>query len=304
VTAPGTHRTEVLMGTRVTIDVPAGGAEEAIERALAWFRQIEACCTRFNPDSEIMQLAARPGTPVPASPILFEAVQFALAVAEESGGAFDPTVGAGMERRGFNREYSTGAIRTTAIEPGDQVSFRDVVADPEDRTIMLRRPMILDLGAVAKGLAVDTAARELEPFTDFAIDAGGDLYLAGCNASRNPWSVGIRHPRLYDQMIETIHVSNCAVCTSGDYEKLDDEGRRRSHIINPTTGEDAGAVASVTVVAPTAMLADALATAAFVLGADDGIALLERVGVDGVMFSPTLDRRATAGWADRYRGTH
>ena len=165
------------MGTVVTIQVANGAnSETAIKRAFGWFHEIEACCTRFDERSELMQLRLRPGVPVPVSAILFETVQFALMVAEESGGAFDPTVGAKMAARGFNREHRTGKI-VAAATGDDDVSYRDVVLDAHERTILLRRPLTLDLGAVAKGLAVDTAARELEPFKDFAIDAGGDLYL-------------------------------------------------------------------------------------------------------------------------------
>ena len=142
-----------------------------------------------------MQLTTHIGVAVPASAILFEAVQFALEVAEESGGAFDPTVGHRMEARQFNRDHRTGQIVNTAIAPAEDVSYRDVRLDPERKTITLLRPLMLDLGAVVKGLAVDAAARELQPFRDFAIDAGGDLYLGGCNATGAPWSVGIRHPR-------------------------------------------------------------------------------------------------------------
>ena len=291
------------MGTLVTIHVVRTGAEadpavvnRAIERAFGWFHEIEARCTRFSPQSELMQLTAQAGVPVPVSPILYQAVQFALMVAEESGGAFDPTVGHRMETRGFNREHRTGEIVRTAISPDDNldndVSYRDVEVDPDRKTILLRRPLTLDLGAVAKGLAVDTAARELEPFRDFAIDAGGDLYLGGSNPQGVPWSVGIRHPRpVHEQdreMIDTLRVSNQAVCTSGDYE-------RRAHILDPRSKTTSDTVASATVVASGAMLADALATAAFVLGPDQGIQLLNRLGVEGLIVTPDLKRYETRG---------
>src|SRR5204863_4748463 len=84
-------RTEVLMGTLVTIHVVAPGSDEAIERAFGWFREIEARCTRFDQSSELMQLTATVGVPVPASAILFEALRFAVTVAEDTDGAFDPT---------------------------------------------------------------------------------------------------------------------------------------------------------------------------------------------------------------------
>jgi thiamine biosynthesis lipoprotein len=241
------------------------------------------------------------------STILYEAVQFALAVAEESGGAFDPTVGYAMERRGFNEEYRTRRTIRTALKPGGSVSYRDVRLNPERKTITLLRPLILDLGAVAKGLAIDMAARELRPLENFMIDAGGDLYLGGHNPKAEPWSIGVRHPRRASELIDTLRVSDQAVCTSGNYERKasakngagdgdrDGEEDGGHHILDPRTGVSPQSAASVTVVAPTAILADAVATAAFVLGPSEGIQLLERLGVDGLIISPTLDRYATHG---------
>lgn len=288
------------MGTIVTIQVvgdgderESGAREAAIERAFEWFRRIEACCTRFDPASELMRLTTHAGAAVPVSDTLFEAVRYALAVAEESRGAFDPTVGLAMERRGFDREYLSGRHVRTAIED-EQPSFLDVTIDVEHRTIRLARPLVLDLGAVAKGMAVDTAARELAPFKNFAIDAGGDLYCGGLNPHGVPWAVGIRHPRLDGELIEVLHVSDMAVCTSGDYERRgpDDGGH---HILDARTGAPAPGVASVTVVAPTAMAADALATAAFALGPVEGLSWLEQQDVEGLMYSPALERFATRG---------
>jgi thiamine biosynthesis lipoprotein len=287
-------RTEVAMGTLVTIHVvPAGaGVDAAVERAFAWFHQIEACCTRFRADSELMQLTTQIGAPVPVSAMLFEAVRFALTVAEESGGAFDPTVGGAMEAHGFNREHRTAEVFRNPMRADGNASYRDVDLDRERRTILLRRALTLDLGGVAKGLAVDTAARELDPFRDFAIDAGGDLYLGGMNPQGKPWSVGIRHPRREGETIETVRVSDKAVCTSGDYE------RASAHILDPRNGRAAEFVASATVVGAGAMLADALATAAFVLGPERGIALLERLGVEGLIITPQLEQYRTEGFGD------
>jgi thiamine biosynthesis lipoprotein len=292
------------MGTFVTIHVVGRAVghegeketaerERAVDRALDWFRRVEECCTRFEPRSEVMQVATRVGVPVPVSAILYEAVQFALAVAEESGGAFDPTVGYAMESRGFNREYRTGETIRTALDSNCSVSYRDVHLDAERKTITLLRPLILDLGAVAKGMAVDLAARELQSFKNFAINAGGDLYLGGCNPSGEPWSIGIRHPRSEGELIDSVRVSDRAVCTSGDYEKRAPSGKHGHHILDPRTGSSANSVASATVIAPTAMLADALATAAFVLGPADGIQLFHRLGVEGLIISPMLERYET-----------
>ena len=296
-------RTEALMGTVVTIRVvqqrwdrkKTVECAEAVERAFEWFLTIEKCCTRFEEQSEVMQLAQRVGVAVPVSAILYQTVQFALAVAEESGGAFDPTVGHVMEIHGFNEEYRTRSKIRTNLDADDSVSYRDVRLDPARRTVTLLRPLILDLGAVAKGLAIDMAAQELRPFENFSIDAGGDLYLSGHNPDGEPWSVGIRHPRREGELIETIRVSNRAICTSGDYERVSIAENGGHHILDPRTGVSPPALVSVTAMAPSAMLADAVATAAFVLGPREGIQMFERLGVDGVMISSSLERYATEG---------
>jgi thiamine biosynthesis lipoprotein len=299
------RHTSTVMGTVVTIEVVGGrmdDADEAARRrtlvaeAFEWFHRVEACCTRFDPGSELMRLTASAGVPTEASPMLFEAVQFALAVAEDTDGAFDPTVGLAMEARGFNREHRTGReVRTPIADTDRSVTYRDVEIDRQARTIMLRRPLVLDLGAVAKGMAVDMAARELGPLSNFAIDAGGDLFLSGLAPDGEVWSVGIRHPRQTETLIETIHVTNTAVCTSGDYVRRAPGPEDGHHILVPGTKRSATGAISATVVAPSAMLADALATAAFVLGPAEGIRLLDRHGVEGLIVSPALERFETRG---------
>ena len=301
------RRTAVQMSTLVTIEVVGDADAHAdseeglarIDRAFGWFADVEAVCTRFDSASELMQLSATCGVAVPVSAMLFEAVQFAVAVAEASSGAFDPTVGRRMERAGFTRHHRTGVRVDSPVPAGADVDFHAIELDPEHRTIRLTRPLVLDLGGVAKGLAIDMAARELSPFRHFAVDAGGDLYLSGQNAEGRPWSVGIRHPRADGQVIESLRVSDRALCTSGDYERRgpDDTGH---HILDPRSGTPTRNVASVTVMAPTAMVADALATTAFVLAernGDEALRWLESQGVDGLLYSSSLERSTTAGFA-------
>jgi thiamine biosynthesis lipoprotein len=303
VATPGVfRRSETVMGTIVTIDVPEHAApaevaaerDAAVDRAFDWFREVERICTRFAPDSELMRLSARPGVATTASAVLFQATRFALAVAEASHGAFDPTVGLTMERRGFNREHRTGRAISHAISAPDAVTYRDVLLDETAGTITLRRPLVLDLGAVAKGMAIDLAARELGPFEHFAIDAGGDLYLAGLNGEGEPWSVGIRHPHS-DSLLGTVHVSDRAVCTSGNYERRSAADPDARHIIDARTGAAPETLISATVVAPSAMLADALATTTFVLGPAEGQRLLDEHGACGVLVTSNFERLVTEG---------
>ena len=296
------RRSAAVMGTIVTIDtvshpsplVPDDEREACLDRAFGWFDEIERLCTRFDPASELMQLGRTANVATEASPLLFEALRFAMAVADDTNGAFDPTVGHRMEREGFNREHRTGQLIATALTSREPATYRDVRLDDARRLVTVRRPLVFDLGGVAKGLAIDMAARELESLEDFVIDAGGDLYLSGLNADGAPWSVGIRHPSVDDRLLDSILVSGQAVCTSGNYERRSPSAPGAGHIINPRSGRSADGLVSATVVAPIAMLADALATAAFVLGPIEGLDLLERHGVSGVLFTPDLQRIAAA----------
>jgi thiamine biosynthesis lipoprotein len=289
------------MDTLVSIEVagraPAG---PAVERALRWFERVEGICSRFDSESELRRLCARVGEPVPVSPLLFEALRFALALAARTRGAFDPTVGAALVARGFDRHYVTGE-RVPAAAPGPnrgaapgEATYRDVRLDAVRRTITLRRPLVLDLGAVAKGLATDLAARELGAFDGACVDAGGDLLVLGRSPRAAAWRVGVRHPRAAHVLACTLDVVAGAVCTSGDYERRTPGGAEH-HLLDPRTGRAAGALASATVLAPTAMAADGLATAAFVLGPERGLRLLHREGAQGVLITPAGELLLTDG---------
>ena len=290
------------MGTLVTIHVlgsdrTAGDREAALERALGWFERVEATCSRFDRSSELCQLSQAVGVLTPTSELLFRAVEFACALASETGGAFDPTVGHRVSALGFDRHYRTGARVDVAPTDDMAASYLDVELDSERRAIRLVRPLQLDLGAVAKGLAIDLAARELAPLGDFAIDAGGDLYLAGRNEAGEAWRVGVRHPRAPGGLIATLQVSDRAVCTSGDYERRT-EDETAHHLVDPRAGSTTPLTISATVIAPTAMVADGLSTAAFVLGPAAGLELLTRVGVDGLIVGADLSQVSTPGLAD------
>jgi thiamine biosynthesis lipoprotein len=290
----GTRRKVMpVMGTIVTIDVPphalvpaeSPDGELAVARAFNWFSEVERRCSRFDPESELQQLSRSAGTPVVPSLLVRELLRFTLALAADTGGAFDPTVGHQLERRGFNINHRTQSRIATPMAD-DGASYRDVILDDASGTVTLLRPLVLDLGAAAKGLAIDLAAHELAPLRHFVVDAGGDLYLGGTREDGRPWNVGVRHPLYDDHLLTSTEASNCAVCTSGNYERRPSTRREAKHIIDPRCGDDADTLSSVTVIAPSALLADAVATAAFVLGPHKGAALIERHGCRGLLFTP------------------
>ncbi|MFD1675336.1 FAD:protein FMN transferase [Alicyclobacillus fodiniaquatilis] len=271
----------LLMGTIVTIQVSSSEDEQAVlqslERAFAAFRAVEAVCSRFDPTSELMRLTRTVGAFVPVSEILFQTVQFALAVAHRTNGLFDPTVGRRLAKLGFHQHYLTRQSVQTVDGPNahQEASYQDVEISTEKQAICLHNPLTLDLGAVAKGFAVDLAAQELRRYEGFIIDAGGDLYVSGTNDEGAPWLVGIRDPFVNTQTICTLEVHDMAVCTSGGYERRSTVDKQAHHIIYPHTNRSPVDVASCTVLAPFAMLADAFSTVGMLLDIPASIDLFD-----------------------------
>jgi thiamine biosynthesis lipoprotein len=300
----GYVQTRVFMDTPVAIELSAPGrdAGELAERtdcAFDWFAEVEHRCSRFDEASELRSLSRRVGEPISISVLLFSALDLSLKVAHLTGGALDPAIGRAMEQAGFNTNYQTGEQVTSPLSADTFGTYRDILLDEDAHTVTLLRPLALDLGAVAKGLAIDLAARELSGLPGFVINAGGDILACGLNPDGEPWRIGIRHPRRPAELLTSLRVTNAAVCTSGDYERPRAAGDGH-HILNPASGSSAGLAVSVTVIAPTAVVADALSTAVFVLGAEAGVDLLNRQQVDGLIVGPDLNVVATAGM-ERYR---
>ncbi|TDF94439.1 FAD:protein FMN transferase [Paenibacillus piri] len=284
-------KTKLFMDTAVDIQVVTrksdDAAEAAIQRAFEAFRKVEHACSRFSSDSELMEACRRVKTVVPLSPFLFEPLKFAWEVAQWTNGRFDPAIGKIMEDHGFNRHYLTG--ETIQSHSADAVTYRDIVLNEQDRTLYLRRPLVIDLGAVAKGFAIDLAARELTQFEGFVVNAGGDLYAGGADESGGKWKIGIQHPVYKDQIIQEIELSNEAVCTSGSYERRSPVKPGVHHMIDPATGQSPDAWVSCSVVAPYAMIADAFSTASFLCGVERGRTLIEQLGFKGILITSGLN---------------
>jgi thiamine biosynthesis lipoprotein len=261
-----------------------------VEQAFDWFDAVEAACSRFALDSEVRQLATRVGEPVALSPILLAALTVALQVAEHTDGAFDPTIGYRLAAAGFDRDYRTGEpIKDSYPSDVEGGTLADLHLDPVAGTVILDRPLLLDLGAVAKGLAIDLAAQELSALSGASINAGGDAYLLGTDLAGNPWPTGIADPLRPGQLITELALADQAIATSGDYA-------RPGHLL-PTHQPPEDPLAGVTVVAPTAMAADAVSTAVSLLGMSAGLSLLaETEDVEALLVARSGEVRMTKGW--------
>jgi FAD:protein FMN transferase len=266
---------DTLVHVNIVSERPRHQVEPHVDRALRWFGAVEQVCSRFDPSSEVMQLSRRAGEPVHVSTALVQLVDFALALARLSEGAFDPTLGVELEQRGYATDYRTLRPSASGIALRD-VSFKDVAVDRRAQTITLRQPLVLDLNSVAKGLAIDLAVRELRAFDNLSIEVGGDLFARGRNANGERWRVGIQDPRGDGVLARTLAISEAAVCTSGAYE-------RGAHVLDGRTHQPVAGLASVTVVAPTALAADGFSTTALALGVRRGRELLHHQGLQGVL---------------------
>jgi thiamine biosynthesis lipoprotein len=268
------------MGTEIIVSAPAlsEAEEEGVAGAVAEvFAESENRFSRFRADSELSRLNAANG-PTMVSPELFDVLQSARRYFELTDGLFDPTVGSALIALGYDRSFSPGALdRRSIAAPGPACSFAEVVLHEATRTVHKPPHIQLDLGGFAKGRTADVAA-ELLPCLG-AVDAGGDAVLRNGGSSGTGWIVDIEDPRNPGRTLLSLTVRDHAVATSGaNRRRWTVGGEVVHHLIDPRTRKPAALdLAQVTVVAPTAELAEVLAKTAFLLGARDGARFLESI---------------------------
>jgi len=283
---PATCRFPV-MSTLATVSVPVADAARLPalrDQVAAAFDAVELGCSAFIAESDLATLNRQSGgEALHVNRHLAATLDAALRLARESNGALDPTVGPLMQLWGFRSETGVRTPTPEALEAiRKRIGWRKVELSGypgETPLARLHAPeMRLDLGAIAKGYAVDEAFKLLDPQApSFMIDLGGNLRVRGEAApGRGGWRTGIRNPFDRNMLIGTLLLTNGeAVATSGNYERfVIIENRRYAHIMDPRTGRPVVGMAGVTVLAPSAMLADGLSTALFVLGPEAGMELL------------------------------
>lgn len=263
---------------------------------------IDRCCSRFRADAEIGLLHGARGRWVDVSPLLFEALRVALDVAEYTGGAVDPTVGAAMERLGYDRDFKAVAHRgppTPAAQPAP--GWWTVELDQRGRRARVPDGVTLDLGSSAKALVADRIAAGVGALgTGVVVSVGGDVSIAG-PAPLPAWTIGIADDSGDGEGVEAVvSMTEGGLATSSTASRWWMRGARRvHHILDPRTGDSALAVwRLVTVAASNCVLANAASTAAVVWGFEapdrlEGMRLPARlVGHDGVVVT-------TPGWPGR-----
>ncbi len=293
----GLHRvrqTRTQMGTLVSISAVHPDAEAARMMVADTFDEIErleSLLSRHRAGTPVWSLNETGVIHAPAREVL-EVVQKGLDYSALTAGAFDITIAPLLNL------YNSSFSETGVAPPRDEVQralalvgFRHVQVS-ESEIAFEKAGMAVTLDGIAKGYIVDRAVEVLQKHgaTRVLVNAGGDMSSAGEALGGEAWRIGLQDPRVPDGSLDVVQLRGESVATSGDYVQYLTPDMSLHHILDPRTGLSPGHTSGVSVVAPSAMAADALSTAAFVLGPRDGMELLERLdGIEGMIV--TKDQR-------------
>jgi len=280
-----------IMGTSVSVTLWSDDSaigEQAIAAVMEEMRRIDETLSPYISTSELSTVnrEAYDGA-VTMSNELTTIIDKALFYSRASKGAFDITfasVGKYYDYR--NKQRPTEQKRIKLLEA---IHYQFIQFDKESRSIKFLHPNVqIDLGGIAKGYAVDRAAKILSNFhiVNATVSAGGDSRIVG-DKRGEPWVIGIKKPRglhasdesKRDQVAILLPLENTAISTSGDYERFfvdEKTGERVHHILNPKTGKSASGVVSVSVIGPVGFDTDPLSTTIFVLGVTEGLKLINK----------------------------
>ncbi|MHC4993647.1 MAG: FAD:protein FMN transferase [Planctomycetota bacterium] len=292
-------RTDHALGSAVTLTAlhhDESAARAALDAAFDELERVEDLMSVYRSDSQLGRLNATGRLDRP-HPYLLEVLRHAQAVARRSRGAFDVTVQP-LWRLYREAQRAGAAPSAKAIESARAlVDYRELRVT--GRRVELRRDGArVTLNGIAQGFAADRVMRVLrERGVEHAIIDTGEIAPLGARADGDPWKVGIQHPRRPDACLALAALRGRCLATSGDYATVFSDDHERHHLFDPRTGRSAGALASVSVVAPTAMAADALSTAVFVLGPAGGAELISRTpGADALLVTKDGSAKATPGF--------
>ena len=300
--------THLGMGTQMAHRAAGKNAAQALAAVHREAQRLENLLSRFLPESDVSRINRSAGVKrEPVSAETYGILSFATECSVASAGLFDVTAGPLIDLWDYRHaSLPPEKERITAALP--LVNYRDLELCPAENSAELRKTgQSLDLGGIGKGFASD---RFMEIFHEYGVTSawsniGGNVSTLGSKPDGSPWRVGIRHPR-QNGLVGAVAVTGQSVVTSGDYERyfIDSEGRRFHHILNPVTGYPADAgLLSATVVAKSAMVADAVSTAVFVVGLERGLAFVRNYQVEAVLVDAQLRVYVTRGLRRNYQAS-
>jgi len=268
-------RTQILLGTVIEVqirDVDEQNAEDVITKAFAEVKRIDDLFTTYSEESPVWKLNNSSDSIISVDPEIYSLIVFCDSITKLSNGSFDLSLDNLTKAWGF---YTDDPKLPTKAEIDSALlnsGWQNIVL-LGDNKIIKKEKVRLNFGAIAKGYAVDKAIDVLKNsgIKQAIVNAGGEISVIG-----NDWVVGIQHPREINSLIKKIKLDGFTVATSGDYEQyFEVDGNRYHHILDPKTGYPSTGLQSVTIINKSNTFADALATAVFVMGKENGIKLIE-----------------------------
>jgi FAD:protein FMN transferase len=277
------EKAEMAVPFRITLYAPdAASARAAADAAFARVEVLNGILSDYDPDSELSRLSrtSGEGRAVPVSTPLWQVLERSQALAVESGGAFDVTVGPLVNLWRRMRRQRTLPTAELLAEMRGRVGYQHLRLVPESRSVELLRPeMRLDVGGIAKGFAADEALAVLKArgFPRALVAASGDIVAGDAPPGEEGWRVAIESLAGREVRGPVLLLANQAVSTSGDaYQYVEIDRVRYSHILDPRTGIGLTHRSLVTVVAADGLTADGLDTTIDILGAEEGLRLAEK----------------------------
>jgi thiamine biosynthesis lipoprotein len=267
------------MGSRFDITVVAKDTIQAtadIDLAISEITRIEKLISSWDSNSQTSEINRNAGIkPVIVDGELFELISRSLSISKLTDGAFDISYASMDNIWKFDGSMTQMPSRVAIKASVEKVGYENIVLNLSKSSVFLKdKGMKIGFGAIGKGYAADKAKSLLikKGVVSGIINASGDMNTWGTQINGEEWKVAITNPLDKNKAFALLPITNGAVVTSGNYEKqVSFNGKRYSHIIDPRTGYPSSAIISVTVFAPKAELADALATSVFVMGKEVGL---------------------------------
>lgn len=295
------RQSRVMMGTHINLTVHGpdqNSCEDAVESTFTRMEELVAKLSRHDPESELSSLNTNGSLSNPSKD-LYQVLLLANRISNITGGAFDVTVLPLLEIYG---KAQKNYILPSAEEVKNRlhlVNYRNVEIN-DSSVALAQKGMAITLDGIGKGYIVDQGLESLRSkgFPNVYVEAGGDLIASGEKPGNLPWRIGIQNPRPDKAgRMTVLEISNIAVATSGDYMQTFTPDMRNHHIIDPRTGISPPELASATITAPTVALADALATAAMVMGVKKSLEVLDTMpGCEGFFIGKDLKQYQTPGF--------
>lgn len=279
-------------------------SKDVLEESEQILNQIEQSMSRFQEGSVVYQLNHSHGQPVQVDENTFTVIQQALSLSEATDGAFNVSIGSLTDLWNITGENPRVPSPDEIQEALTHIDYSQVILSSQTQEVTLPDGMMLDLGGIAKGYAADQiiAHYRSRGINSAILNLGGNVYVLGKKDNSTLYTVGIKDP-VDGSIFGTIQAENKAIVTSGGYERyFEQDGVRYHHILDGKTGYPAQSdLLSVTVICDSSITADALSTALFVMGSEQGLAFVQTMeGIDVLMIGQNSQIITTPGFTEKY----